>query len=262
MSRIYTNAKANFTSFDEFKEVATKTLNEIYGRVRPLDVIDFGYNENEYVAVGYYDGEEMPQEQKAGEPQSGEAAAAEQFARENEDKAKAQAHAEAVEAEQRITAAIIAGEALSPEDQVIAVNLGILLPQAPAALTDEQAAELEAKVKAGLYSYEAAHAAGLQTVDGVPTLEAAKIVRTTPAKEQVADENEAAAESTFTVKEILAATDEAIALAAQHGIDLKLVTGTGKDGNIKKSDVANYIEANKAPAQENANGNGDEQSNA
>lgn len=38
------------------------------------------------------------------------------------------------------------------------------------------------------------------------------------------------------------ATDEARTLAAEHGIDLHDVTGTGKDGRIIKADVEAHIE--------------------
>lgn len=38
-----------------------------------------------------------------------------------------------------------------------------------------------------------------------------------------------------------AATDAAKALAAEHGIDLAGVTGTGADGRITKDDVAGHV---------------------
>src|SRR5690606_24563490 len=47
------------------------------------------------------------------------------------------------------------------------------------------------------------------------------------------------------------ASDAAVQLAAQHGIDLSQIEGTGRDGIIKKSDVEDYIK-NHAPVTENA----------
>lgn len=46
------------------------------------------------------------------------------------------------------------------------------------------------------------------------------------------------------------ATENAIALAAEHSIDLAVVTGTGADGRIQKADVQHVIDNPPAPANE------------
>ncbi len=51
---------------------------------------------------------------------------------------------------------------------------------------------------------------------------------------------------TFTVDEVLSASDAAIKLASENDVELENVTGTGKDGNITKGDVEAYIEAQAA----------------
>ena len=72
--------------------------------------------------------------------------------------------------------------------------------------------------------------------------------------EIVSKEAEAVAENaeTFTLDEILNASDAAITLATENGVDIAAVTGTGKDGNVKIDDVRNYIKIN-APLKDNAN---------
>lgn len=192
--RIYRNAAENFANFDHFKEVAIKQLNEIYGRVRPLDVFDFSIVDHHfYVAVGYYDDEEMPEEQKEGEVLS-EAAAAANTATPEEEAAAAKAAEEAAAlaaAEtERLKALVEAGETLSAEDEVLAANLGL-----------------------------------------------------------------------FTVAEVLKASDAALALVAAEGLDLSKITGTGKNGNITKADVENFIKLN-APEKDNANDDSTQQPNS
>jgi len=44
-------------------------------------------------------------------------------------------------------------------------------------------------------------------------------------------------EKTYTKKQVLNATDAAIALAEDNGINIDDVEGTGKDGNVTKGDV-------------------------
>jgi pyruvate/2-oxoglutarate dehydrogenase complex dihydrolipoamide acyltransferase (E2) component len=61
--------------------------------------------------------------------------------------------------------------------------------------------------------------------------------------EEVTDADDA--EETFTLEEVEGATDSAIRLASENGIDINDVVGTGKDGNVLKKDVEDYIEANK-----------------
>jgi pyruvate/2-oxoglutarate dehydrogenase complex dihydrolipoamide acyltransferase (E2) component len=200
MPHSYENTKNNFSSFDEFKEVATKTLHEVYGREKPFDVIDFSYNETHYRAVGYRDGEELPPEQQEGEP---------------------------------------------------------LQAEVVVELTAEEAADLEAKVKSGHMSFEAAAAFGLKEIDGVPVLEAAKNALRNP------DAPVGRVEVSKGIVKIGEATASTAAadLADASGVDISKVEGTGKDGIIKLGDVKDYI-ANNAPAQENADGNGNEQSDA
>lgn len=261
MPRLYENAKQNFSCFEEFQEVATKTLNEIYGRVKPLDVIDFSYNETHYKAIGYYNDEVIPDPQAVGAPLSPEAAAAEQAARDQEESNKKIAADEAAAEELRIRALYAAKEPVTYEDLLTAAKLGIPLPE-------EIAAQLEQAVKTGRMSYEAAHAAGLATVDGVPTLEAADNVLKTAVANQNAEaaKSEVPAETKnlpYNVKQVGDKTisDKALQLAEANGVDISKIEGTGRDGTIKVDDVKDYI-ANNAPAKENADGNGDEQSNA
>jgi hypothetical protein len=323
MPRIYENAKTNFSSFEEFKEIGVKTIQEIYGRVRPLDVFDFSQNETHYKVVGYYDGEVIPEEQAAGEPQSAEAAEAERIAREQDEANRAAAEEENQKETTRLHELVDAGVVPSPEDTEIAVRLGIakdldekvsarfdalkakfgtenVVPSSVEVgkpvilvvtkdnekiaegtfaelealqvvveeLTEEQAADLEAKVKSGHISFEAAEAAGLKTVDGVAIADARKAARG-GLQSDIAAANGEAAGSTITkdlpygVKEHdgKLISDAALELAIANKVDLKKIDGTGRDGVIKKSDVADYIK-NHAPAQENANGNDSKQSNA
>lgn len=59
------------------------------------------------------------------------------------------------------------------------------------------------------------------------------------------EEGEADAEEpTFTIDEVEGATDEAMRLAVENGIDLKDVEGTGENGNVLVGDVEAYIEKN------------------
>lgn len=195
MPYLYENSKTNFSNFAHFKEVATKTLNEIFGRVKPLDVIDFDETRDTYKAVGYREGEEkIPDVTTKVE---------EDKAREDDQANREKAETEALEASDRIKKLLEEGGALTDDDKAVAANLGIELPKE--------------------------------------------------------DQKE------FTEHDVFKATDDALLLAKEHNIDLKLVTGTGANGNIKKSDVANYIKAhgsNPAPVEENADDNGNEQPNA
>lgn len=56
---------------------------------------------------------------------------------------------------------------------------------------------------------------------------------------------------TFTIDEVESATDEAMRLAVEHGIDINDVVGSGENGNVLVGDVEAYIEASKpeAPAE-------------
>ena len=51
------------------------------------------------------------------------------------------------------------------------------------------------------------------------------------------------ADSTTADPVTIDATEAALALAAEHDLDLSLVTGSGEDGRILKGDVATYLEA-------------------
>lgn len=57
-------------------------------------------------------------------------------------------------------------------------------------------------------------------------------------------ETEADTEKTFTLDEVKGATDEALALAAEHGIDTTTLVGSGENGNVLKGDVEDYIKEN------------------
>jgi len=52
------------------------------------------------------------------------------------------------------------------------------------------------------------------------------------------------AEVKFALNEIKGATDEALQLCVDYGVDIKTLIGTGKDGNVLKGDVENYIREN------------------
>jgi len=252
MPYLYENSKVNFSNFAHFKEVATKTLNEIFGRVTPIDVIDFDETKDTYKAVGYREGEEkIP----------GVTTKTEEDQARNDDQAnREKAEAEALEAAARIAEIVRSGKTLSPEDQSIAINLG-----------DELFVDLKTEMQARFKALEEFFSAELHALDtDGEGFSRFALVR----------DNETVAEGTlaeleertkteekpvYNLDTILGASDEAIKLAEEHNIDLKLVTGTGKDGNIKVGDVREYIKAhgsNPAPLKENADDNGDEQSNA
>lgn len=169
MPYLYENSKTNFSCLDHFKEVAVKTINEIYGREKPLDVFDFSETHDTYKCVAYYDHEDMPDEQAEGE--------------------------------------VLSQDAQAAIDK----------------FEDVDKEELEAE-------------------------------------EAVEDEGETNDETKYDLGTVLKASDAAMKLAAEKGVDLKLVTGTGADGNITKGDVEKFLK--QAPAEENANEIGDEQSNA
>lgn len=221
MPRIYEQPKAAFCNFDHFKETAVKTLNEIFGRVRPLDVIDFSENADTYRAVGYYDGEALPAEQKPGEPQSEEAAEQERIAREQDEANRRASDKEFEERIAYVRGELDANRPLASEDLAFAVSNGLLPDLAVNAtqaqdLTHVSDEEIEAQLN------------GEQSVP------------------------------TYTLDTILKATDEAMKLAEEHGVDLSKVVGTGAGGNIKKSDVAEYLK-NNAPVKENADEDSDQQ---
>ena len=72
MSHVFKGQISHYSGLQEFQERAVKTLNELFGRHKALDVFDFTIDvENEqYIAVGYREGEDAPAEQKSGEPLS------------------------------------------------------------------------------------------------------------------------------------------------------------------------------------------------
>ena len=184
MPYLYENSKKNFADFEDFKSAAVKTINEIYGRVKPLDVFDFSETKDIYRAVAYYDHEDIPVVDPVGNVVNNDEA----------DKARALEADNLLKAEQEVQAArariinvIEQGGELSEEDKVVARTLGLI-----------------------------------------------------------------DAEDKYTLAQILKASDAAIKLAEEEGVDLKLVTGTGKDGNVTKGDVEAYLKALKADDGANA----------
>lgn len=199
MAKRYVNVKENFSSFEEFKEVATKTLNEIFGRGKPFDLFDYSYDDNgTYTAVGYYEGEE-PAEIEEGTPLPEEA-----------------------------VAEIEKTEVVS-NDEVEEIKA--LKERIDAAATEETElsyADLKRGAELGLFT-EGPH-------------EGAKV---------------------YTLAQILGASDQAIELAEELNVDIRLIEGTGKAGNVGVADVREYVKANPAPAKENADDNGvDDSQNA
>lgn len=224
MPRIYENAKTNFTCFDHFKEIATKTLNEIFGRAKPLDIIDFSEQGTMYKAIGYYDDEMAPPEQAPGQ-----LVGAEQYEAEMKARAEHEAHMEQARKE---------------------------LGKSPEEIVEE--------VKQGRMSFEAAAAFGVTHIEGVTIQDhvAVALQNVNDGDLQPDDVDAAAEAQTFTKEEVMNATDAAIELASANGIEIGDVKGTGKDGNVLKGDVEKHIESTKAPAQENANDPSNEQPDA
>lgn len=72
MARVYKNHINAYSGLQEFQEKAVRFLNELYGREKTLDFIDFAVDEENqmYIATGWFDGEDAPVEQKVGEPLS------------------------------------------------------------------------------------------------------------------------------------------------------------------------------------------------
>lgn len=196
MPYLYEQPKQNFTCAQHFQEVAIKTINEIYGRVKPLDIFDFSENKTHYRAVAYREGEDaVPEEQLPGAPTGDDEV---EKARAAEEENKRKADEELAAARARLINVLEQGGELSDEDKALARTL-----------------------------------------------------------ELIDDEGK------YTLEQILKASDAAMKLADEAGIDLKLVTGTGANGNITKGDVEKYIagldakekelQADNAPDEENAN---------
>lgn len=268
MPYLYENSKQNFTNIDHFKEIAIKTINELFGRVKPLDNFDFRETDTTYVGLGHYDSEGL----EAGDVDAltkGEAIAREKHD-ENIEKAKAEAEAEAA----RLRDMIAKGLAPSEEDMAVAFSLGIneeleksigerfalikkfydaediqIVKTAPGTqieinvIRDNETIVAKTLVEIEEYMANNEPPGG----QGGDNDEDETVVET---KEVTADRNKK-----YTLDEILKASDGALELANENGVDLKLVTGTGAGGNIVKGDVEKFIKANKAPEQENANGN-------
>lgn len=65
-----------------------------------------------------------------------------------------------------------------------------------------------------------------------------------PEIESGAGKEPVASEQTFTLNEINGATDEALQLCVDYGIDVKTLVGSGENGNVLKGDVEKYISEN------------------
>lgn len=240
MPRIYEQPKAAFSNFDHFKEIAVKTLNEIFGRVRPLDVIDFSEDAENYKAVGYYDDEQIPEEQAPGELQSDDAAEQERLAREQDEANKAKAEQEFNDRVAYVRGELEANRPLPDEDLAFAVSNG-LLPDL--AVNAKQAQDLTNVPKDELEGL-----IGEQDEDDVPA-------------EQIDQGGVNTEAPTYTLDTVLKASDAAMKLAEEKGVDLAKVVGTGAGGNVTKADVENFLKTN-APVTENAHANNDQQQDA
>lgn len=257
MPKLYENSKSNFSSFDEFKEIAVKAINETFGRVRPLDVFDFSENDTDYKCVAYYNDEKIPEEQPVGEVVSDESAEAERVAREQDEANKQKAKEDAEAHKARLSEAVAAGLAISPEDAAIAAALGIaddLALQTDSrlnALKDHYKADdilIEDDVEPGKpVNFRFMREGNVITTGTLVELEAAVASRGENEHQKRLKQN--------------GASDAAVTLAAEHGVDLSQVEGTGRDGVIKKSDVEDYIK-NNAPMTENADAGIEQQPDA
>ena len=252
MPYAYRNNKQNFTNMDHFKEMAVKTINEMYGRVNPLDVFDFSEDENDFIAVAYREGEEhIPPEQKVGELTSDDSLSAQKVAEQNAEDNLDKAQAEEKEAIDRITGAVMAGKAVSEEDAVRAVNLGIdkqlqeHMDARNQAIMDFFQVQLEIADtdKDDFIILKGVSPDGFEIRGSYPELE--ERMRTEEKREAV----------------VVKASPAAQKLAEENGVDLARIVGTGEHGNITVPDVKAYI-ANPAPAQENADEGNNNQSNA
>lgn len=74
MSHVFKDHIKNYSCLQEFQEKSVRFLNELFGRQEPLEIFDFTINEVEgqYAAIGYREGEKIPEEQKPGEAVSEE----------------------------------------------------------------------------------------------------------------------------------------------------------------------------------------------
>lgn len=69
MPHVFKGQIAHYSGLPEFQERAVRTLNELFGRVKPLEVFDFSEDSDagEYTAIGYAHGEKLPEEQLPGD---------------------------------------------------------------------------------------------------------------------------------------------------------------------------------------------------
>lgn len=268
MPRIYENIIANFTTYQEFKEVATKTINEIYGRVRPFDIFDFHEvpatetQEAKYVATAYYDDEEnVPEAQPEGERVSPESLAAAEAARLSEDDDKRTAEIEAAANSDRIRALVKGCKTISQEDAEMAVTLGISdeLYQ----ITETRLENIRIRFNAdailpvderddGFFEFAVMKDDTEIASGSMPELEAAEVPGVPVEENEMPEDGN------------VAISKNAITLAATHNVDLTKVVGIGFEGKITSDDVNKFLDANSvtAPVAENANEHSDEQSNA
>ena len=268
MPKTYKNHRNNFANFQEFKEVAIKTINEQFGRVTPLDVFDFAEEGDQFKCVAYWDHENIPAEQQVGDVLSEDTQEQERIALENAAADLERATTEANENAQRIRDAVALGLAVSPEDEVLAAQLGI---------AQELQQQTQDRINALQVFFESdgieADAATIGQPVNFRLLRGDAIVAEgslLELEQQVVDSELVEDDTDDTdgeptnpvVDEIQAngASNAAIALAAENNVDLNLIEGTGSNGVITVADVQDYI-ANNAPVTENAD-DGNEQPNA
>lgn len=240
MPHVYRNNICNFSGFSHFVETGVKTLNELFGRDQPFDEFDSAkHPDGRCILVGWRDGEKNTiTEKEVGDVLN------------DEDLANFQRVEDEALADNKIIDHSAAGTVAAADDTYL---LGSDVQPSTFKLADGSELSLgeivrRAFVASGLITPKDWNVFATEKPDEQEALIQAEVDKLDLYD---ADEDD-------TTDDGINATDAATAFAADNNIDLKLVTGTGKEGRIGKADVQAYLTANPAPEQENAN---DEQGN-
>lgn len=230
MPHVYKNILSNFTGIEHFIETAIKTLNELFGRDEPLDDFDYAQGpDGQCVMIGYKKGEAAAvgiSDQKQGEPLS------------DQNAAKVEAITDIAKTQCNFVDHTEEGPAPFIDDNFL---LGSNVQPATFKLSDGselQLGEIVRRAK-GISGLQTAKEWNALTDDQREVFIAGEV-----AKLDLYD-----ADKDDTVDDDINATDAAFTYAQENGIDLKAVTGTGKDGRIGKPDVDAFIKAQAVAAQ-------------